>query len=426
MATACSFLSEDQFQCSICLDVFTEPVSVPCGHNFCKACLTRHWEGKEQCQCPLCNAKFNKGLKLCVNTVFREVVENFKEHNVIANNYSPVKPGQVPCDCCLGNKFKASKTCLVCLASYCETHLEPHLRVPALKRHKLTNPVHNLEDQICKKHNRMLELFCRNDQACVCVLCTEHSSHDMVPLEEAYVNKRVQMGKKKAEVQEMKRKRGKRAQKTKVAVQTKRKGKHEVMANNVGMNQMQASLIWWIPHQFNRHSYYPGNRDFSEGRFYREVQAEGNTGLDIEESMRGMRTFILNPRNENWVIRLGTDTNCSALHEVPVHLFLIRKPERVVVFVDYDAGLVCFVDADTGFLVYSLTGCKFNESMYLFYSPSPTKKNSWAKRLQMGVQKIKEWSQLPDTKFCLLCIVFVLVVCISIALSEHVLNHEKK
>ncbi|XP_034729307.1 E3 ubiquitin-protein ligase TRIM31-like [Etheostoma cragini] len=417
MATACSVLSEDQFQCSICLDVFTKPVSIPCGHNFCKACLTRHWEGKEQCKCPLCNENFSKGLKLRVNTVFREVVENFTEHNVIASNYSPVKPGQVPCDCCLGNKFKASKTCLVCLASYCETHLEPHLRVPALKRHKLTNPVHNLEDQICKKHNRMLDLFCRNECVCVCVLCTEHSSHDIVPLEEAYVDKRVQMGKKKPEVQGMKHKRGKRAQKTKVSVQTKQKGKYEVLANNVGTNQKQASLIWWIPHQFNSHGYYLGNRDFSEGSFYREVQAEGNNGFDIGESMHGMRTFIPNPSNKNWVIRLGTNTNCNALHEVPVHLFLIRKPERVVVFVDYDAGLVSFFDADTAILVFSVTGFNFNESMYLLYCPSPTKKISWPKRLRMGVQKIKEWSQLPDTEFILLCIffVFVLVGCINMA-----------
>ncbi|KAE8288580.1 E3 ubiquitin/ISG15 ligase TRIM25 [Larimichthys crocea] len=152
MATASPFLSEDQFQCSICLDVFTEPVSIPCGHNFCKACITRHWEGKEQCQCPLCNEKFNKGLKLCVNTGFREVVENFKKHHAKTDNNSQIKPGEVPCDCCTGSKCKALKTCLVCLTSFCETHLEPHQRVATLKGHKLTNPIPNLEDKICKKH----------------------------------------------------------------------------------------------------------------------------------------------------------------------------------------------------------------------------------------------------------------------------------
>ncbi|XP_044065107.1 zinc-binding protein A33-like [Siniperca chuatsi] len=411
MATASPFLSEDQFLCSICLDVYTEPVSIPCGHNFCKACITRHWEGKEQCHCPLCNEKLNKGLKLRVNTGFREVVENFKKHHAIADSNSPVKPGQVPCDCCLGNKFKASKTCLVCLTSYCETHLEPHKRVDSLKRHKLTNPVQNLDDKICKKHYRILELFCRNDLTRICVLCTEHSAHDTVPLEEAYVDKRAQMGKKKAEAQEIKQKRGKKAQKT------KRKGKNEAMANSVVSDQMQAPHIWWFPsedpHQFNRCFYVPGNMVFSEGKFYYELQAEARTGWDlrvVRESVCRKRTFTPNPRNRNWIIRKGNDTICKALYDVPVHLFLTRKPERVIVFVDYDNGLVSFYDADTETLIYSFTGCKFNERIFLFFSPSPTEDVNLAQRLQKKVQKMKIWSQLSDAFYCFIFMVILISI----------------
>ncbi|XP_054477383.1 uncharacterized protein LOC129109370 [Anoplopoma fimbria] len=431
MATASNFLCEEQFQCSICLDIFTEPVSIPCGHNFCKACINTHWVNKEQCQCPLCNEKFNKGLKLRVNTGFREVVENFKEHHSTADNISPVKPGQVPCDCCLGNKSKASKTCLVCLVSYCETHLEPHLRVAALKRHKLTNPVHNLEDQICKKHNRMFELFCRNDQICVCVLCTEHSYHDTVPLEEACVDKRVRMVKKKAEVPKSKHSRGKKGQKTKEAVQTKRKGKAEAILNCVASPHMQAPLFWRIPHIFNRYSNVPGNRDFSEGRVYQEVQAEesSNSALGVvREPLCGVRTFIPNP-NQNWVIRLGTDTNSNALHNFPVHLFLIEKLERVIVIVNYDNGLVSFYDADTGILAFTFSCCNFNEMIYLFYCPGPTEEDSWAQRLQMKAQKIKEWSQLPETILVFRCIAFFFAVVVFICFvftQILILNHEMK
>lgn len=89
------------------------------------------------------------------------------------------------CDVCVGKQAEAVKSCLVCLASYCEPHLEPHSRVSTLKIHRLIQPVAALESRICKRHHRALELFCRSDQQCVCVLCTEtdHRSHDVVPVE---------------------------------------------------------------------------------------------------------------------------------------------------------------------------------------------------------------------------------------------------
>uniref|UniRef100_A0A3B3CZQ2 RING-type domain-containing protein n=1 Tax=Oryzias melastigma TaxID=30732 RepID=A0A3B3CZQ2_ORYME len=59
-----SFLSDDQFLCSICLDVFTNPSSIPCGHTFCMTCITKYWD---RCQCPLCKKTFHKRPDLHVN-----------------------------------------------------------------------------------------------------------------------------------------------------------------------------------------------------------------------------------------------------------------------------------------------------------------------------------------------------------------------
>ncbi|XP_078134215.1 protein jagged-2-like [Sander vitreus] len=69
------------------------------------------------------------------------------------------KPGEVPCDVCTGTKLKALKSCMVCLASYCETHLEPHLTISGLKRHQLIDPVENLQGRMRVKHDKLLELF---------------------------------------------------------------------------------------------------------------------------------------------------------------------------------------------------------------------------------------------------------------------------
>ncbi|KAK9516215.1 hypothetical protein VZT92_024159 [Zoarces viviparus] len=119
------------------------------------------------------------------------------------------KPGEVPCDVCTGTKLKALKSCLVCLDSYCETHLEPHLTRSGLKRHQLINPVENLEGRMCTKHNKLLELFCKTDQMCVCMLCTvlDHKNHNVVPLEEEYEGKKAELGKTEAEIQQMIQKR---------------------------------------------------------------------------------------------------------------------------------------------------------------------------------------------------------------------------
>uniref|UniRef100_A0A8B9HCR6 RING-type domain-containing protein n=1 Tax=Astyanax mexicanus TaxID=7994 RepID=A0A8B9HCR6_ASTMX len=76
-------LSEDQFLCSICLDVFTDPVSTPCGHNFCMICIKTCWGDSQQCNCPFCKEKFTKRPELKVNTTLREVVDHFKKKSRI-------------------------------------------------------------------------------------------------------------------------------------------------------------------------------------------------------------------------------------------------------------------------------------------------------------------------------------------------------
>ncbi|XP_051247941.1 zinc finger protein RFP-like isoform X7 [Dicentrarchus labrax] len=191
MATASSLLSEEKFLCSVCLDVFTDPVSTPCGHNFCSACIHKYWDSSDMCQCPLCKRVFSSRPELLVNTVMSELAADYK--TLVQAKASP--PGtqlpetaDVPCDICSEKKVNAVKSCLTCLASFCEVHLEPHRRVAGLKSHTLLDPVKNLDDRMCKTHSKITELYCRTDQACICVMCfkTDHKGHNVVPLEEEY------------------------------------------------------------------------------------------------------------------------------------------------------------------------------------------------------------------------------------------------
>ncbi|CAL8312404.1 unnamed protein product [Boreogadus saida] len=204
MASANTSWSEENFSCSICLDVFSSPVTTPCGHNFCRTCITKFWDEQVKYKCPVCNELFNTRPDLRVNILFSEMVDRFGT-SLRVKEQPCVEPAEVPCDVCTGTQLKAVKSCLVCLTSYCQTHLEPHHRVAGLKKHRLVEPMDRLDDRMCKKHDRLLELFCQTEQVCVCQFCTEtdHKSHPVVPLKEEYEVKTAQLGKIEAEVKQL-------------------------------------------------------------------------------------------------------------------------------------------------------------------------------------------------------------------------------
>jgi len=208
MASANSSTFQEQFECSICLDVFTEPVSTPCGHNFCKRCITGYWVVSDVSQCPLCKETFIRTPELRVNTEFRDILELFKKTRGGRDDSGPpAGPQEVPCDVCSEVKCEAVKSCLVCLASYCSAHLQPHHTVHALKWHKLISPVASLEDRACKKHNKLKEFFCRRDQSCVCAACLrddhvrdDHAKHEVVSLEEELKERKTLLKRRKRKV----------------------------------------------------------------------------------------------------------------------------------------------------------------------------------------------------------------------------------
>ncbi|XP_049422537.1 E3 ubiquitin-protein ligase TRIM39-like isoform X1 [Epinephelus fuscoguttatus] len=253
MATASSLLYEEQLLCSICLDAFNEPVSTPCGHNYCKSCITGYWASTDLIHCPLCKKKFRKRPQLQVNTEFRDMVEQFNNMKVRGEDDIPAKPGEVPCDICLEPKRKAQKTCLVCLASYCQTHLEPHQRVPTLKKHQLIGPVSNLEDRVCKKHDKMFEFFCYADQACICSMCLKdgHATHEAVPLEHAFRERKAQVDYMMSEIKVMENTKSRSIKEIEYLVeQNKRRSEKEIAdisdiftALLVSLQRSQAELI---------------------------------------------------------------------------------------------------------------------------------------------------------------------------------------
>ncbi|XP_051983774.1 E3 ubiquitin-protein ligase TRIM47-like [Xyrauchen texanus] len=179
--------SQDQFSCPVCLDLLKEPVTIPCGHSYCMSCITDCWDQEDQkgvYSCPQCRHSFTTRLALFKNVMFAELIDKLKKTKLHTARpaHCYAGPGDVECDVCTGKKYKAVKSCLDCLNSYCQNHLEQHENLFKDRRHNLMDPTRRLHEMICSKHNKQLEIYCRTDQMCICYLCTmdEHKNHDTV------------------------------------------------------------------------------------------------------------------------------------------------------------------------------------------------------------------------------------------------------
>ncbi|KAG7458823.1 hypothetical protein MATL_G00224710 [Megalops atlanticus] len=201
MAQTSSSLDQERFNCPICLDILKDPVSVPCGHSYCMGCIKGYWDKDDITgvySCPQCRQTFTPRPALNKNTVLAEVMEKLEQTGLISASPAPcyAGPGEVACDFCTGEERKAVKTCLVCLASYCEAHLQQHYQVPPLKKHTLVKAIGQLQEKICHCHNKLLEVYCCTDEKCICYQCLMdgHRGHHTVSAEAQRTKLQKQLG----------------------------------------------------------------------------------------------------------------------------------------------------------------------------------------------------------------------------------------
>ncbi|XP_072566788.1 tripartite motif-containing protein 16-like [Paramormyrops kingsleyae] len=225
MAKASSALDPNQFSCPICLDLLKDPVTIPCGHSYCMSCIKSCWDHKDHAgvySCPQCRETFIPRPVLGRNTILAEVMEKLKKTGLQAatpaDHYAGL--GDVECDVCTGRKHKAVKSCLVCLASYCDIDLQLHNKLHHTKQHKLIDAISCLQDKVCSHHDKPLEVYCRTDQQCICYLCTmdEHRGHDTVSAATGREELQKQMGEAHKEFQQRIQMREKELQELREAV----------------------------------------------------------------------------------------------------------------------------------------------------------------------------------------------------------------
>ncbi|XP_042590395.1 E3 ubiquitin-protein ligase TRIM35-like [Cyprinus carpio] len=114
-------LSEDDFSCPVCHEIFKSPVVLSCSHSFCKECLQQFWRIKGTQECPVCRRRSSR-------------------------NHPPLN---------------------LALQNLCESFLKER------KERRSSG-----SGEICNLHGNKLELFCLEDKQPVCLVCRDSQQHD--------------------------------------------------------------------------------------------------------------------------------------------------------------------------------------------------------------------------------------------------------
>lgn len=177
--------NQDSFSCPICLDSLHNPVTIPCGHNYCMPCIEDYWnkdKHSESYSCPECRETFTQRPALNKNTMFAEVVEQLKRarlRDASPRNSGPANP---ECSICTGRKRQAVKFCQECAESNCKAHTLRHEKSKLGENHIVVVINREPRSDICLRHNIPLEIYCRTDRQLICSLCfaESHRDHDAV------------------------------------------------------------------------------------------------------------------------------------------------------------------------------------------------------------------------------------------------------
>ncbi|XP_054466007.1 E3 ubiquitin/ISG15 ligase TRIM25-like [Anoplopoma fimbria] len=179
-------LLAQELSCPICLQLFSDPVVLPCGHNYCLACICKTVDKMDKTlpRCPECREEYQgvdslkKNFKLC------SIIEGYQAtapHREWQPENEPLR-AEVLCDHCIDKESPAVKTCLRCQVSLCSGHLQRHQEKEWLRAHTVVDPL-KLGTTSCATHRRPLEYFCSSDMSLMCDTCFiegRHQNHDVL------------------------------------------------------------------------------------------------------------------------------------------------------------------------------------------------------------------------------------------------------
>lgn len=154
-------LSEDDFSCPVCCDIYRDPVILLCSHSFCRVCLQQFWKQKGIRECPVCRRRSSRSAP-ATNLVLKNLCEALwleRGQRALVGHSKSDGHG----------KFVVAT----------ETACGKSLSGPEV---------------LCSIHSEKLKLFCLEDKQPVCVVCRDsrkHSHHSFQPVDEAALDLKV-------------------------------------------------------------------------------------------------------------------------------------------------------------------------------------------------------------------------------------------
>ncbi|XP_010737861.3 E3 ubiquitin-protein ligase TRIM41 [Larimichthys crocea] len=190
---------EEALKCPVCQDIFTDPVTLPCGHDFCLTCIQAVWETDVSHNgpffCPECQIFLPSDLTLEINTSLQNKVKDFTANQPSAaelqsttSSRTTKSSSTIHCDHCIETPTVAIRTCLTCDASLCQAHALLHQQRSALREHTVVEVTGDPLSLKCREHRDELKLFCMEERVpvcCLCVLVGMHKNHKASQLHEA-------------------------------------------------------------------------------------------------------------------------------------------------------------------------------------------------------------------------------------------------
>ncbi|XP_061568019.1 bloodthirsty-related gene family, member 2 [Cololabis saira] len=406
MTATISLFPEKHFLCSLCRDIFSNPVTIPCGHSFCLSCVSNYWTRKQSKYCPDCRRVFPDKPDLSVNHILADVADDYKK-------IRPQKPPETDMVKDVAQMIQERQQKIERLKNSLEIQKSSYLREARESQKVFSELVNAMEknhkavvaaiEEKQKEEEKRVETLVRELKQEIQELSKdiiEHEPsadqwdgmkqivlpHEMKDWSRVTIETDPCVGitrralsdileKIKMDVNRLSKAELKRLQKHRVDINLSAKTAHPFLSVSDDRKQVRHTdklqEVPENPKRFDRVANVLAKEGLTSGRYYWDVDVgekiEWNLGV-ARQSINRKGKFTVCPANGFWTLSLKAGGQYLANTSPVTSVALEHRPKRVGVFLDYPEGRVSFYCAESGVHIHTFTD-KFTDRLYPLFSP---------------------------------------------------------